>query len=199
MSVAAIVLAAGTSSRMAGSNKLLADLGGKPILLRTLENILASKARPVVVVTGHDAAQVRKSIQETDVTVCFNENYLKGMATSLAAGIKAVGGRCSGVAVCLGDMPLVSPATINRLIDAFLEGREDSIVVPLHRGKRGNPAIFGAGHFARLLSIDGDKGARQLIDDAGDHLIPVEIASDEILLDADTAEALASLRHRVGG
>ncbi len=198
MTVAALVLAAGTSSRMAGGNKLLADLGGKPVILRTIENVVASKARPVIVVTGHDADQVRNVIQEMGVTICFNPSYSKGMGTSLALGVKAVGESC-GVMICLGDMPLVSPQTINRLVDALIRGDKYSIVVPLHGGRQGNPVVFGSGHFARLLQIGGDQGARQLIDDAGDHVVTVEVASDEVLLDADTADTLDSLRQRIGG
>ena len=88
--VAAVILAAGLSSRMCGANKLLADLGGRAVLRHTVEDVLASRARPVVVVTGHEANAVQEVIQDLPVNVCFNRHFARGMATSLSAGIGAV-------------------------------------------------------------------------------------------------------------
>src|SRR5262249_19571285 len=117
--VAGVVLAAGRSQRMADRNKLLTPLGGKPIVVRGVESGLASPARPVVVVTGHQAAEVRAALEGDDVQFVHNPEFATGMASSLGAGISALGGEVDGALICLGDMPLVGAYHLNALVDAF--------------------------------------------------------------------------------
>src|SRR5262245_7699568 len=102
--VAAIVLAAGRSSRMGPQNKLIADIAGKPMVRRVAETALASAARPVLVVTGHMAAEVGAALSGLDVTPVANPDYATGLASSLKAGIRAVPAGCDGALVLLGDM-----------------------------------------------------------------------------------------------
>lgn len=194
MRIAAIILAAGLSSRMAGGNKLLADLAGKPVLRHTVENVLASRADPVVVVTGHQAGDVEELIQDLPVTVCFNSRFADGMATSLSAGIAALPGDVDGALIFLGDMPLIKADVVNAVIDAFRPDEGKTIAVPVHAGRRGHPVLWGREHFAQLMALTGDEGARQLLAAHADQIAECDCPSDAIFADADTPEALAKLR-----
>jgi molybdenum cofactor cytidylyltransferase len=117
--VAAIILAAGRSRRMGKVNKLLAELDGKPMVVRVAEAVLASRAKPVIAVVGHQADKVRAALSGLDVTVVENPDYAAGLSTSLRRGLAAAPGEIDGVLVCLGDMPNVTPADIDRLIGAL--------------------------------------------------------------------------------
>jgi molybdenum cofactor cytidylyltransferase len=194
--IAAIMLAAGRSSRM-GSNKLLADLGGKPMIRRSVEAVLASAARPVIVVTGHESEKLRSSLAGLDVTFIDNPNFSGGLSTSLRAGLAAVPNSAEGAIVCLGDMPLVGSAQIDKLISAFNPTEHRTIIVPVHGGERGNPVLWGRQHFAAMAGIEGDRGARQLIDANAGEVTEVAMRSDTVLADFDTPESLArlTLRH----
>jgi molybdenum cofactor cytidylyltransferase len=194
--VAAIVLAAGRSTRMGPENKLLADLGGKPMVRHVVEAALASTARPVLVVTGHQAAQVADALAGLDVTLVANPAYATGLASSLKAGIRAVPAACDGALILLGDMPRVAPGHIERLI-AALAAEPESIIVPVHDGQRGNPVLWPRRYFSELLQLEGDAGARRLFAAHPGAVREVAAADDAILSDIDTPEALLRIRGSV--
>jgi molybdenum cofactor cytidylyltransferase len=194
--VAAIVLAAGRASRM-GSNKLLAELDGAPIVRRTVEAVLASRARPVVVVTGHEADAVRGALAGLDVTFVHNPSYAEGMSTSLRAGIAAAGA-VDAALVCLGDMPRLTARAIDAVIAAHRDDEtndpSETIVVPTFDRKRGNPVLWPRRYFAEIAALTGDVGARALIDRHAEHVAFVPLDDPAILIDVDTPAALAELR-----
>ncbi len=107
--IAAVVLAAGRSRRMAPHNKLLVtDKAGKPMIARVVDNVLSSNARPILVVTGHQAEQVEHALGGRPVRYVHAPDYADGLSASLKAGIAAVPPECAAAVVCLGDMPLVT-------------------------------------------------------------------------------------------
>jgi molybdenum cofactor cytidylyltransferase len=191
--VAAIVLAAGKSSRM-GTNKLLADLGGKPMIRRTVEAVAASSADRVIVVTGRDADAVAGALTGLPIETIHNADFAQGLSTSLKRGLAAVPDDADAVLVCLGDMPRVTPAAINRLIAAFSPAEHRSIAVPVFGAERGNPVLWGRQHFAALAALEGDRGGRGLIDQRTDELVEIAMGDDGVLVDADTPEALERIR-----
>ena len=191
--IAAIVLAAGRSTRM-GSNKLLADFRGKPLVRHTVETVFASGARPIIVVTGHQGDEVRAALEGLDVTFVENPDYAKGLSTSLKAGIAALSGDAGGAVVALGDMPLVKPATIDRLIAAYNPVENRTIIVPVHGGERGNPVLWGARHFPEMMKISGDRGARLLMEQFAEEVVEIAERSDAVLADIDTPEAMEKIR-----
>jgi molybdenum cofactor cytidylyltransferase len=195
--IAAIVMAAGRSSRMGGANKLLSEVAGQTLITRTLDGVLASRARPVVVVLGHEAAKTRATIGDRPVTMVENAAYASGMASSLKAGLFALQSDIDGVLICLGDMPRIEPAVLDRLIAAFnpLEGR--AICVPVWEGKRGNPVLWAKSFFPEMGSLVGDVGARHLIGQYAELVAEVPMPDDSVLVDIDTPEALASLRQKL--
>lgn len=193
-SVCAVVLAAGLSSRM-GSNKLLADVGGMPLIRQTIRRLAASAVERIVVVTGHDADRIRGALSGESVTFVHNVSYPDGLSSSLRRGIEAAAdGSCDAALVVLGDMPLVSAATVGRLIAAFSPAEHRTVAVPVYGGQRGNPVLWGKTHFDALRHLAGDQGARGLIDALPDEVVEVAVTDEGILRDADTPEALAALR-----
>lgn len=191
--IAAIVLAAGRSTRMGAENKLVADVGGKPMVRRVVAAALASRARPVLAVTGHMAAEVSAALAGLDVTVVANPDYATGLASSLKAGIRALSSDCDAALILLGDMPQITQAHIDTLIAAFTP---DAIVVPVHAGRQGNPVLWPARYFPELLQLDGDAGAKRLIGTHAAHVREIDLGTDAIFADIDTPEALARLRDR---
>ncbi|MGE0725289.1 MAG: NTP transferase domain-containing protein, partial [Alphaproteobacteria bacterium] len=190
--IAALVLAAGRSSRM-GANKMIQPVDGAPMVRRTVEAVAASKAKPLVVVTGHQPEAVAAALSGHSATIVHNPAFAEGLSTSLRAGIAALASDVDGVLVCLGDMPRVAPATIDKLIAAFnpIEGR--AICVPTASGKRGNPILWARRFFAEMAAVSGDVGARRLLADHADQVAEVETGDAGILIDVDTPEALAAL------
>lgn len=195
--VGALILAAGLSSRMQGGNKLLADLDGKPILRHVVDQVLASEARPVVVVTGHLAEQIQQAAgNPADLRFAHNPDYAQGLASSLVAGLNALPADLDGVLVCLGDMPDVSTTVLERLITAFNPTEGRAICLPVIGSKWGNPVLWGAEFLPRLKTLSGDAGARKLLGEFPERICEVACEEAGILSDIDTAEALAERRNQ---
>jgi molybdenum cofactor cytidylyltransferase len=192
--IAAVVLAAGRSTRMGGPNKLMADLGGRPLVRVTVEQVLASRANPVIVVTGHEQARVKDALAGLDVRFVHNPDYAEGLSTSVKTGIAAVPADADGAIVCLGDMPQVGPALIDRLIAAFDPERGALVVLPTVAGKRGNPVLWSRRFFSDLVQLEGDIGARHLLATYADAVAEVPVNDGAPLLDVDTPDTLASLQ-----
>lgn len=193
--IAAVVLAAGQSRRMGRDNKLLAVIDGKTMVARVVDAVLASPARPVVVVLGHQAETVRTALSGRDVTFVVNPDFAEGLSTSLRAGIAALPAGVDGALVCLGDMPNVKPEHVDRLIAAFNPTEGRAICVPTKDGKRGNPVLWAARFFAEMKTVAGDVGAKHLIGEFADLVREVPIDDPGVLLDIDTPQALAALRQ----
>jgi molybdenum cofactor cytidylyltransferase len=187
---AAVVLAAGRGTRMAGQNKLLAEIGGTPIVRRSVEAALASRAARVIVVTGHDAASVRNALRGLDVVIVHNPDYAEGLSTSLRKGIASVPAEMEAALIVLGDMPFVTPQLIDALSAAQEADAEALIVVPVYDGKRGKPVLWHRSLFAELQGIEGDKGARDLFSRYERRLVEIPVTDDAVLIDIDTAEEL---------
>ncbi|MCU0944845.1 MAG: molybdopterin-binding/glycosyltransferase family 2 protein [Rubritepida sp.] len=191
--VAGLVLAAGRSRRMAPLNKLLvADRQGVAMVTRVVDNVLASGVRPVLVVTGHERERVQEALAGRPVIFVHADDYAEGLSASLKAGIAALPPEAEGVLVALGDMPLVDPAVMARLLAAFDPEEGRAIVQPTYRGKQGNPVLWGREFFGEMGAITGDVGARQLVGRHADRLVEVEVPDDGVLRDFDTVESLKS-------
>ncbi len=195
--IAALLLAAGRSTRMGGPNKLLEPIDGTPMVARTAQRLLSSRARPVVAVLGNQADAIDRALGKLPVERVRNPAFAEGLSTSLKCGLAALPNDIDGVVVCLGDMPLITGRDIDRLIAAFnpLEGR--TIVVPTRRGKRGNPVLWARRFFAEMAELAGDVGAKHLIGEHAELVCEVEMDSDGVLVDIDTPEALAEFRDKV--
>ena len=193
--IAAIVLAAGLSSRM-GTNKLLEDVGGKPLIRHTVEAALASQAETVLVVTGHAAVELRTALAGLPIRFTNNSDFREGLSTSLKAGVSALPDDVDGALVLLGDMPGVDPELIDQLIAAFDPGEDRAICLATRHGRRGNPVLWARRFFPEIQALEGDIGARNLIGIYGELVCEIEAEDDAPLTDIDTPEALRIYRNR---
>jgi molybdenum cofactor cytidylyltransferase len=195
--VAAVILAAGLSRRMAPRNKLLVcDGSGCPMILRTARAVLASRAFDVSVVTGHQAAEIERVFAAhldggRAPRFVHAPGYRLGLSESLKAGIEALPAHADACLVCLGDMPLMSAPLLNTLMGAYAPG-ERRIVVPTCGGRRGNPVIWDRFYFPEILALTGDEGARQVLKRHQDHIIFIETNDEAVLLDFDTPDTLSN-------
>lgn len=196
---AAIILAAGRSTRMGGSNKLLASIAGKPLVRIAVEQALASQAEPVIVVTGHERGRVEAALSDLKVQLIHNSEYAQGLSTSLKAGLAAVPDEADSAIICLGDMPQVTTSLIDRLIATFDPKRNVLVVVPTIGSKRGNPVVWSRQFFPDLMRLDGDVGARHLIAANADVVAEVSLEDTGALVDVDTPEALVAVRADMEG
>jgi molybdenum cofactor cytidylyltransferase len=197
--VAAVVLAAGRSTRMGGPNKLLADIARRPLVRIAAEEALASRAKPVIVVTGHQREQVEKALAGLPVELVHNPDFADGLGTSVRAGIAAVPADADGAIVCLGDMPQVDASLIDRLIAAFDPDQGALVVMPTFEGRRGNPVLWSRRFFPDLTAIEGDVGARHLIGRYSEAVVEVPLEGKAALVDVDTPEALVGVRAEIEG
>jgi molybdenum cofactor cytidylyltransferase len=192
LTVAAIILAAGRSSRM-GSHKLLLPYKGRPIVSWILAAACASQADPVIVVLGHEAERVDAALQaERRFLAIHNPWYAKGMSTSLRIGLAATPKEADGAIILLGDQPLITPEIINAMIAASAKA-PDAIIAASYQGRRGNPVLFPRQYFAELATITGDEGGRSLLVRYPDRVRLVEIDDALAGRDIDTPEEYQAL------
>jgi molybdenum cofactor cytidylyltransferase len=195
--VAAVLLAAGRSTRMGAVNKMLAEIGGKPLVRIAAEQALASRAKPVIVVTGHERERVEAVLNGLPIRFVHNPDYAEGLGTSLKAGIAAVPDDADGAIVCLGDMPQVDSGLIDKLLAAFDPERGALVVVPSIDGRRGNPVVWSRRFFHDLMGIHGDIGARFLIGSYSEAVVEVPVQGAAALTDVDTPESLSAVKTEI--
>jgi molybdenum cofactor cytidylyltransferase len=195
--VAAVVLAAGRSTRMGAVNKLIAEIGGKPLVRIAAEQALASRASPVIVVTGHERDKVEAALADLPVRVVHNPDYADGLGTSLKTGIAAVPADADGAIICLGDMPQVDARLIDKLLAAFDPETGALVVVPSIEGRRGNPVVWSRRFFPDLMAVQGDIGARHIIASYVEAVVEVPVAGDAALTDVDTPESLSAVKAEI--
>lgn len=194
-----MALAAGRSRRFAGGNKLLAEIGGTPLVCRVAAALVASRATPIIVVTGHESAAIEGALDGLDVRCVKNENFAEGLATSLACGLAALPATAQGAMVCLADMPDLAAAHADRLIAAFDEAAAERIVYARRAdGGQGNPVVWPRRFFPDLQALSGDTGGKALIAAHADEAVGVTLDADLHGLpeDIDTEHDLAAWRTK---
>jgi molybdenum cofactor cytidylyltransferase len=193
--ISAIVLAAGTASRM-GSQKQLLRLGDKTLLEHTLEGLRAARqVKEIVVVLGAAAEQIRPLVGSAVGTkVVVNEAFSDGMARSLQCGLTALGEQTEATLVVLADQPLVRPETVDRLIEEYREHRPQ-ILIPMYRGFRGNPVLLDRSVFPEIAGLKGDTGCRAIFGDHLENIRKLEVEDAGVLLDADRPQDVTLLRE----
>jgi molybdenum cofactor cytidylyltransferase len=192
--IAAVVLAAGASTRMGAHNKLLMTWEGESLVRRAVRAARGAGIDDIVVVVPSGAEEITEALRDQPVRIMENPDHAQGIASTIRTGIGAVAPAYTGAVVLLADMPLVSARHVSLLLDAFATARsESSIVVPYHRGERGNPVLWGRDHFDELTQLRGDVGARTLLERRRSCVVRVESADDAVLVDVDTPQDWARL------
>ena len=196
--IAAVVLAAGRSTRFSGGaegvTKLVAQVDGAPLVRRVAEAAADSGARPVIVVTGHARDAVMAALAGLDFREARNPDFASGIASSVKAGLAALPSSCDGALIFLADMPRVTAQLARELIDAFRADPDLDAVAPLVEGRRGNPVLLARGLFAEAMQLAGDEGARKLLMRANVRVAEIAVGDKGAALDVDTPEALDALR-----
>jgi CTP:molybdopterin cytidylyltransferase MocA len=192
--VSAIVLAAGGGSRF-GGGKLLAKLGGRPIIEAVLDNLREAPVDEIIAVVGADAERLREVCERHGVRTVANEEWERGQSTSVVAGLRASGGRAA--VVLLGDQPFVGAEAVARLVAAFAEGAK--IAVATYGGKQRNPVLFSR-EIWRLLEAElaGDEGARSVLRRHPELVVEVPCEGVGDPVDVDTREDLRRLEEMRG-
>ena len=194
--VAALVMAAGRGTRFGGApdgSKVLAVLGGRPLVCHVVDTALASRAAATLVVTGRGAEDVAVALDRHPVSLVHNPFYARGMASSLKAGLVALPPSIDGALVLLADMPLVRIATLDALIAAFGDHPDADAIIPVCDGRDGNPALLSRALFVELMRLTGDAGARPFLAEPGRTIVRCPVDDPGILVDVDTREALLAL------
>ncbi|MBS1715175.1 MAG: nucleotidyltransferase family protein [Armatimonadetes bacterium] len=177
--VTAVVLAAGLSSRH-GTNKLLCLRDGVPLVRLTVSRVRNAVDGRVVVVLGHEADRVRDALGPEPVVDVLNNDYAVGMSTSIRAGVESVRPE-SAVLIVLADMPWIEEKTVSMIVAAYRgAGDTSAIVVPCAEGRTGNPVLFGPAHRDALLALQGDRGAKAVIEASASHVIRVAVGPQEL-------------------
>ena len=187
--LAAVILAAGLSSRMRDFKPLL-KLGGKTIIKHVLDTVRTAGTETVVVVTGYRAAEIEAHLRDESVIFAQNENYATTqMLDSLLIGLAKIPQKFDRVIITPADIPAVKPETIKLLLSSG-----GLFVRPTHKGKNGHPAIMSAKLIPALFDYSGNEGLRGAVQAAGAELTGIEVPDRGVLLDADTPEDYAGLR-----
>jgi molybdenum cofactor cytidylyltransferase len=198
--VTAIILAAGSSSRMGELNKLNLELINKPVFCYALSAALGSKAKDIIIITGHEHDSIKAFIDQAfstqkNITLVYNPDYKTGMASSIRCGIAATQATCDGAMILLADMPLINHQHINTLIEAFAPTSPTNIVAPYCNNKRGNPVLWAKCYFKKLLSISGDRGAKEMLQANQAHIKAVALDDEAIFMDIDTPIDLEKIQR----
>ncbi len=193
-SIAAIVLAAGCSTRM-GDFKPLLPLGDKAALERTVGLFQRAKVAHLQVVTGHRAADLQPLLQQLKVNETFNQKYQAGMFTSIQCALQAMPNHIDAFFLQPVDMPLVRDRTLPQLIRARQES-DRGIIHPLFFGKRGHPPLISTSYRETILSGDGTGGLKALLLPYEEDILEVEVADEHTVLDMDTPTDYDYLCHR---
>ncbi|MCZ6515366.1 MAG: nucleotidyltransferase family protein [Acidobacteria bacterium] len=182
--IAAVVLAAGESSRM-GRDKALLPFRGSTFLEHIVSTLRQAQVKKMVVVLGHHAQQVQGSVKLGDTEVVVNPRYREGQTTSLQAGLLTLNEEVEGILLCLVDHPLLSVSLVRKLIEAF-QKQKSPAVIPTYKGERGHPVIFARALFSGFQALGPDEGANLVARRHRAETAFLEVDDATILRDIDT-------------
>jgi molybdenum cofactor cytidylyltransferase len=196
MSIGAVLLAAGVSRRFGADNKLLANIGDKPLIRWVAEEIVHSGAEAVVV-TGCDYLLIEKALEGLPLRFARNLSWTRGMGSSIAVGVMALGSQTRGAFIVPGDMPFLTSALLKDLMASFIESRGDSIVYPITlAGEQCNQVLWPRRFFPLLASLSGSGGAKHLLAASFNSQKPVAVVDEGAFADIDLPVDLETARSR---
>ena len=182
--ISAILLAAGQSKRMNGENKLTKEIQGIPLIKLSVKNILASSINELIIVLGHQKAIIEKLIDKNKkIKFVFNKNFESGMASSIKTGLNHLSEKTEAFFICLADMPMVNHDIYNQIISSK---NNKEIIVPTYKGQQGNPVLFSNSMKDKIMNIQGDIGAKKILELNKDKIFNLEINDQSITKDFNT-------------
>jgi len=184
--ISAILLAAGQSKRMNGENKLIKEIQGIPLIKLSVKNILASSIDELIIVLGYQKEIVKKLINKNEkIKFVFNKDFESGMASSIKTGLNNLSEKTEAFFICLGDMPMINQDVYNQLIRSR---NNKEIIVPTYKGQQGNPILFSKSMKSIIISIEGDIGAKKILEQNKDKILKVKIDDINITKDFNTKD-----------
>ncbi len=184
--ISAILLAAGQSKRMNGENKLAKEIQGIPLIKLSVKNILASSINELIIVLGHQKEIIEKLIDKNEkIKFVFNKDFESGMASSIKTGLNNLSEKTEAFFICLGDMPMINQDVYNQLIRSR---NNKEIIVPTYKGQQGNPILFSKSMKSIIISIEGDIGAKKILEQNKDKILKVKIDDINIIKDFNTKD-----------
>ena len=187
--IVAVILSAGESSRM-GRPKALLPIDGVRFVEKIVSTLKSTDVGNIIVVLGHNAAEMRQKISDLPVTILINHDYKLGQLSSLQVAIRHLessGSPVDGILVHLVDHPFIDAKLVNMMIDRFCETKR-LIVVPRFQGRRGHPVIFARALFAELLAAATEQGAKPVVHAHRDDTLEIDTDDKGVLIDIDTPE-----------
>lgn len=191
MKIAAVIVAAGRSSRFNGGNKMLADLNGTPLIRHAASAVAASHVAEVVLVVSPSSNNIIAAAGEGPWRVAINSDAAAGLSGSIRTGIAVLDTSIDGALIVLGDMPFVTAGLMTKLCETFTVNDGAHIVFPVTGdGRQANPVLWPRALFPALIALTGDTGGKAVLAaNAGLHA-PVAIDDEAAAFDVDTAEDL---------
>ena len=186
----AVILAAGESRRM-GTQKLLLPFGETTVVGAVVGTALASRVDRVLVVLGADKDDIHEEIEPLDIDFVVNENFAKGMLSSVQAGFRALPADAEAAVVMLGDQPFLPARVADAVVEVFRRSGK-GIVIPVHRGRRGHPVLVSLKYRDEVLALDPADGLRRLMHSHSEDIIEAEVEDANILRDMDVPEDYAN-------
>jgi molybdenum cofactor cytidylyltransferase len=192
--ISSILLAAGTSSRMEGENKLIKEINGMPLIKHSIKNLLGSTIDEIIVVLGYEKSLIENIIEKNKkIKFIYNDDYKTGISSSIKKGLNHISERAEAFFICLGDMPNVNQNIYNKLIKTrynynkkLIPEKKKEIFIPFFEEKEGNPVLFSKFMKKKILNIGGDFGAKKIIENNKNKILYVPIKSSGVILDFDT-------------
>ena len=192
--ISAILLAAGESSRMKGENKLIKEINGTPLINYAVKNILGSAIDELVIVLGHEKSLIKNIIKENKkIKFIYNKDYKLGVASSIKKGVSNITKSTEAFFICLGDMPNINQNIYNKLIKTrryynkkLSPEKRKEIIIPTYEKKDGNPVLFSKFMKEKVMNINGDFGAKKIVEMNKDKILYVPIKNSGVTLDFDT-------------
>jgi molybdenum cofactor cytidylyltransferase len=184
--ISAILLAAGQSKRMEGENKLIKKIHGVPLIKLSVKNILTSAVDKLIIILGYQREIIEKLIDKNKkIKLVFNKDFESGIASSIKIGLKHMSKKTTAFFICLGDMPLVNQDIYNLLIKSK---NNKEIIIPTYKGQQGNPILFLISMKEKIMAIQGDVGAKKILELNKDKIVSVQIDDQNITKDFNTKE-----------
>ena len=191
--ISAILLAAGQSSRMNGVNKLCKKIDGIPLIQHSTKNILNSSINELIIVVGYEKEKIENIIGVNKrIRFVYNKDFVKGMSSSIKIGLSHISKKSEAFFICLGDMPKINQSIYNKLIKSRCNYNKKinykykkDIIIPVYDGVKGNPILFSSLMKNQIMSIQGDHGAKSIIDANKEKVLNVKINSKSIIEDFD--------------
>lgn len=200
MNIAAIILAAGGSTRMEGQNKLLLPFNGSSIIATVTATVLEADYEPVIVVTGFADRDISTALAGLSVGFVHNKDWQDGMAGSIRTGLEGVRASADGLLIVLADMPLLSTDTLRLLKRRFIESQGTKMVFPVYGQRQGNPVLMPARFYPEIASLSGDRGCKVLLHQYPGEALAVPVETAEVILDCDdNADYLTLMSADKGG